>query len=159
VPVAIKHKNRRGGNMPATSVVASDAMKKLTATQKNFLANPFVGALTTIRPDGSPHTTVVWVDYDDENALFNTARGRFKERNLTRDPRASLIVVDPENAYRWLSVSGSAELTEDGADAHIDRLAKKYLGEDTYPWRKPTETRVTVRIGPEKVDSAGLDGE
>jgi PPOX class probable F420-dependent enzyme len=123
-----------------------------------FLENPFVGALTTIRPDGSPHTTVVWVDYDDAHVLFNTARGRFKDRNLRRDPRASLIVVDPENAYRWVSVSGSAELTEDGADAHIDRLAKKYLGEDTYPWRKREEVRVTVRITPEKVDSTGLDG-
>jgi PPOX class probable F420-dependent enzyme len=132
-------------------------MARLTEEQRQFLDEPFVGEVTTLRPDGSPHTTVVWVDSDDLHVVFNTARGRAKERYLKQDPRASLIVVDPNDAHRWLSVSGTAELTEEGADAHIDKLAKKYLGKDTYLWRSPDETRVIVRITPEKIDSTGLD--
>ena len=127
---------------------------------KQFLdENPFVGSATTLRDDGSPHTTVVWVDTEDGKVSFNTARGRAKERHLVRDPRASLLVVDPNDPYKWVAVSGSAELTEEGADAQIDKLAKKYLGQDEYPWRNPAETRVSVRITPEKVDSAGFGGE
>jgi PPOX class probable F420-dependent enzyme len=129
----------------------------LNGEQREFLEQPYSGALTTLRGDGSPHTTVVWVDVDDEAVIFNTAVGRAKERHLRRDPRASLIVIDPQNAYRWVSVSGRAELTTDGADEEIDKLAKKYLGEDRYPWRNPQEQRITVRIHPEHVDSYGFD--
>ena len=133
-------------------------MATLTDDHRQFLQNPFVGVATTLRGDGSPHSTVVWVDSDDGTISFNTARGRAKERHLNSDPRVSLLVVDPQNAWRWLSISGTAELSEDGADAQIDRLAKKYLGRDEYPWRSPTETRVTVRIRPERVDETGLSG-
>lgn len=133
-------------------------MAKITDKQKQFLAeNPFVGVVTDLRKDGSPHSTVVWVDVEDGKVSFNTARGRTKPLNLERDPRASLLVVDPNDPYRWVSVSGPAELTEEGADAQIDKLAKKYLGQDEYPWRKPDETRVKVLIEPEKVDASGLD--
>jgi PPOX class probable F420-dependent enzyme len=132
-------------------------MTKLTDAQKEFLRKPYVGVATTLRPDGSPHSTVVWVDQEDGYVEFNTARGRAKPRNLERDPRATLTVVDPENSYRWLSVSGPAELVDEGADEQIERLAKKYLGKDTYPWHKSTEQRVTVRIKPEKVDAYGID--
>ena len=135
-------------------------MAKLADEQRNFLdENPFVGIATTLREDGSPHTTVVWVDVMNGTVGFNTARGRAKERHLSRDPRASLLMVDPNNAYKWVAVSGRAELTEDGADAQIDKLAKKYLGQDEYPWRNPAETRVSVRITPERVDSSGFDGQ
>jgi len=135
-------------------------MAKLEDEQRNFLdENPFVGIATTLREDGSPHTTVVWVDVMNGTVGFNTARGRAKERHLSRDPRASLLMVDPNNAYKWVAVSGRAELTEDGADAQIDKLAKKYLGQDEYPWRNPAETRVSVRITPERVDSSGFDGQ
>ena len=135
-------------------------MAKLEDEQRNFLdENPFVGIATTLREDGSPHTTVVWVDVMNGTVGFNTARGRAKERHLLRDPRASLLMVDPNNAYKWVAVSGRAELTEDGADAQIDKLAKKYLGQDEYPWRNPAETRVSVRITPERVDSSGFDGQ
>jgi PPOX class probable F420-dependent enzyme len=131
---------------------------KITDKQKQFLAeNPFVGVLTDLRKDGSPHSTVVWVDVEDGKVSFNTARGRTKPLNLERDPRASLLVVDPNDPYRWVSVSGPAELTEEGADAQIDKLAKKYLGQDEYPWRKPDETRLKVLIEPEKVDASGFD--
>ena len=132
-------------------------MAALTEQARSFLQQPFVGEVTTLRNDGSPHTTVVWVDVDTDDVIFNTAVGRAKERYLRKDPRVSLIVVDPENTYRWVSVSGTAELTIEGADDEIDRLAKKYLGKDEYPWRKPEETRVKVLIEPEHVDASGLD--
>jgi PPOX class probable F420-dependent enzyme len=102
--------------------------------------------------------SVVWVDVDGDEVVFNTAIGRAKERHLRRDPRVSLIVVDPEDAYRWLSVTGRAELTTEGADEHIDKLAKKYLDEDRYPWHNPDQQRIIVRIHPEQIDSYGLDG-
>lgn len=129
----------------------------LTEKQREFLEQPFVGEVTTLRSDGSPHTTVVWVDVDTDEVIFNTAVGRAKERHLRRDPRASMIVVDPQDSYKWLSVSGTAELSTEGADAEIDKLAKKYLGQDTYPWRDPQEQRINVRIHPQHVDAAGLD--
>ena len=132
-------------------------MATLTDNARTFLQQPFAGALTTLRADGSPHTTVVWVDVDDDGPSFNTAAGRAKPRHIERDPRVSLLVVDPEDQYKWLAISGRAEITTDGADGQIDRLAKKYLGQDEYPWRKPGETRLTVRIRPERVDSYGLD--
>ena len=133
-------------------------MSKLPAKQRQFLdENPYPAALTTLREDGSPHTTVVWVDVSNGDVSFNTARGRFKELNLSRDPRVSLLMVDPKDQYKWVSVSGRARLTEEGADAQIDKLAKKYLGQDSYPWRSPEEQRVSVLITPEKVSSYGFD--
>ncbi len=133
-------------------------MATLKEKQKKFLAeNPFVGVVTELRKDGSPHSTVVWVDVEDGKVSFNTARGRAKPTNLDHDPRASLLVVDPSDPYKWVAVSGHAELTEEGADAQIDKLAKKYLGKDEYPWRDPQETRVKVLIEPEKVDASGFD--
>jgi PPOX class probable F420-dependent enzyme len=132
-------------------------MANLNDKQAQFLDNPYVGVVTTLRDDGSPHSTVVWVDREDGAVSFNTARGRAKERHVARDPRVSLTVVDPQDPYKWVAVSGRAELVDEGADEQIDKLAKKYLGEDEYPWRNPAERRVKVRIQPEKVDSAGLD--
>ena len=133
-------------------------MAALKEKQRRFLdENPFVGVVTTLREDGSPHSTIVWVDVEGDKVAFNTARGRLKPKNLERDGRASLVMVDPGDPYRWLSVSGPAELTEDGADAQIDKLSKKYIGKDEYPWRKPEEKRVKVLIEPEKVTASGLD--
>lgn len=132
-------------------------MAKLTERQREFLANPFVGTATTLRSDGSPHNTVVWVDVDEDAILFNTAEGRAKPKHLRRDPRVAITVVDPQNPYRWISVNGRAELTHEDADAQIDRLAKKYLGRDVYPWHKPEEQRVKVRIDLDKVQAAGFD--
>ena len=133
-------------------------MAQLTDKQRKFIAeNPYVATATTLRQDGSPHNTIVWVDAEDGVVTFNTAVGRAKERYLRTDPRAAITVVDPEDAYRWVTVSGPAQLTTEGADEQIDHLAKKYLGKDEYPWRSPEEQRVKVRITPENVDSAGLD--
>src|SRR5919109_4444227 len=118
-------------------------MRALKAKQRKFLAeNPYVGVITELRPDGSPHSTVVWVDVEDGKVSFNTARGRAKPKHLERDPRVSLLVADPNNDYRWVAVTGRAEMTEEGADDQIDKLAKKYLGKDRYPWRKPDQKRL-----------------
>lgn len=130
-------------------------MPKLTSAQQEFLDNPYFGVATTLREDGSPHNTVVWVDADDDAVIFNTAEGRAKPEHLRRDGRAAVTVIDPQDGHKWVSVSGVTELSHDGADAQIDKLAKKYLGVDEYPYRKAAEQRVNV---PERVDSAGLDG-
>jgi PPOX class probable F420-dependent enzyme len=135
-------------------------MSKLTDAHLAFLRdNPYYGVLTTLRADGSPHSTVVWVDVDAAGAVsVNTAAGRAKPRHIERDPRVSLTVIDPTNAYNWVGFSGTATLTTDGAEAQIDSLAKKYLGEDVYPWRAEGEVRLSVRLLPEKVDSYGFEG-
>lgn len=133
-------------------------MSQLEERKRRFLEeNPFVGTVTTLRADGSPHSTIVWVDVEDGKVSFNTARGRAKSEHLEQDPRASVLVVDPDDSYKWVSVSGPAQLTEEGADAQIDKLAKKYMGAETYPWRKSDETRVKVVIEPQRVDAAGFD--
>ena len=133
-------------------------MAKLEEEPRKILdENPYVGVATTLREDGSPHSTIVWVDVEGDKVSFNTALGRAKPKHLDHDPRASVLRVDPNNSYKWVAVSGPAELTEEGADAQIDKLAKKYLGKDEYPWRNPEETRVKVLIEPEKVDASGFD--
>ena len=113
-------------------------------------------ALTTLMPDGSPQTTPVWVDTDGEYVIFNSAKGRQKDRNVRRDPRVALAIVDPENPYRYLEVRGKvAEITEQGADAHIDKMAKKYLGQDKYPYRQGNEVRVIYKVRPEHTTTMG----
>ena len=133
-------------------------MAALNDKQRKFIAeNPYVGTVTTLRQDGSPHNTVVWVDAEDGTVTFNTAVGRAKERHLRENPNVALTVVDPQDHYRWVSISGTADLTTDGADPQIDKLAKKYIGKDEYPWRKAEEQRLKVRIRPEHVTASGLD--
>ncbi|WP_322748546.1 MULTISPECIES: PPOX class F420-dependent oxidoreductase [unclassified Frankia] len=123
-------------------------MSTLSKDARDLLSKPLFAWVTTLRTDGSPHSTVVWIDVDGDDVIFNTAVGRLKERNLRRDPRVSVGVLDPEDTYHLVSISGSAQLETDGADAVIDRLAKKYLGVATYPFRTPDEQRVTVRVTP-----------
>jgi len=128
----------------------------IPATHQDLLQKPAFANLATLNPDGSPQVSPVWVDYDGNSIIVNTARGRVKDRNLKREPRVALSIVDPENPYRYLGIQGRvAEMTESGADASIDKLAKKYLGKDKYPWRGPNEVRVLVKIVPEKVHVMG----
>jgi len=130
---------------------------RLSDAQRAFIEdNPFVGTVTTLRADGSPHSTVVWVDTDGDAVRFNTARHRVKAKHIVRDPRVSVTVIDPQDQFRWVGVTGTAELIDAGADAHIDSLAKKYLGADSYPFRNAEEQRVTIRITVEKVDGIGV---
>ena len=130
----------------------------LTDAEREFIENPFVGVVTTLQRDGSPQSTVVWVDVDDEGVSINTAHGRVKPRNLAHDPRLSVVVVDPQDPYRWFKVLGTGRLVDEGADEQIDRLSKKYKGRDVYASRQPGEQRVTVRIDPVRTFSRGLDG-
>jgi PPOX class probable F420-dependent enzyme len=113
-------------------------------------------SLATVNPDGSPQVTPVWVDFDGANILVNTARGRKKDRNLQGNARVALTITDPENPYRYLGVQGRVvELTEDGADAHIDKMAMKYMGKEKYPFRAPGEVRVLAKIEPARVHTMG----
>jgi PPOX class probable F420-dependent enzyme len=122
----------------------------------DLFRKPAFGNLATLMPDGSPQVTPVWVDFDGQQVRVNSARGRQKDRNLRRDARVAVAIQDPENPYRYLEVRGRvAEITENGADAHIDTLAKKYLGKDKYPFRKPGEVRVIYKIQPEHFTSMG----
>jgi len=112
--------------------------------------------LATLMTDGSPHVTPVWVDYDGAYVRVNSAKGRVKDNNMRRDERVALSIQDPDNPYRYLAIRGEvAEITENGADAHIDALAKKYLGKERYPFRSPAEVRVIYKIRPDKVSTSG----
>lgn len=123
-------------------------MAILTDEDLALLAEPQLAHVATIEPDGSPHVTPVWVDTDGEHIIFNTAKGRAKYTNIERNPAVAVSVVDKANDFRTLWLKGTAELIDEGADEHIDRMARKYLGQDTYPFRQPGEERVIVRITP-----------
>jgi PPOX class probable F420-dependent enzyme len=108
--------------------------------------------LATIMPDGTPQVTPVWFDYHGGRLRVNTAKGRVKARNLKPGAAVALSIMDPDNPYRYLQIRGRvASSTETGADAHIDSLAKKYLGKDQYPFRQPGEVRVMYEIEPVSV--------
>jgi PPOX class probable F420-dependent enzyme len=112
--------------------------------------------LATLMPNGSPQVTPVWVDYDGRHVLINTAEGRQKDKNLQRDGRLAMSIFDPENPYRYLEVRGRvAERTREGADQHIDAMARKYLGQDKYPYRQPGEVRVLYKVTPERCTFMG----
>ncbi len=118
---------------------------------KLFQGKNFV-SLATLMEDGSPHVTPVWVDIDGNTILINTAEGRVKEKNLQRDKRVALSIFDHQNPYHMVSIRGKVtEITTQGADEHIDKLAKKYFGLDEYPYRSPDEKRIIVKIKPEKI--------
>jgi len=113
-------------------------------------------SLATRMPNGDVQVTPVWVDAESGNVIFNSARGRLKDKNVRRDPRVTLTLIDPDNPYRYLEVRGRVvDITEKGADQHIDKLAKKYLGVDKYPYRQPGEVRVLYRVKPEHVHAYG----
>jgi PPOX class probable F420-dependent enzyme len=114
------------------------------------------GNLGTLMQDGSPQVTPVWVDFDGNYVRINSAKGRVKDKNIRRDPRVSISLQDPANPYRYLEVRGRVvEITENGADDHINKLSQKYLGKPVYPFRQPGEVRVMYKIEPKKVSSMG----
>ena len=133
--------------MPATAIPSSHA----DLFQKKSFAS-----LATLMPDGKPQVTPVWVEYDGHHVIINTAEGRQKDKNLQRDKRVALSLMDPDNPYRYLEVRGKVvERTHNGADANIDALAKKYLGKDKYPFRQPNEVRVIYKIEPQHATTMG----
>jgi PPOX class probable F420-dependent enzyme len=108
--------------------------------------------LSTLMKDGSPQVTPTWVDIEDGNIIVNTAEGRLKHKNISRDPRIAICVVDQNNPYHMVTVRGRVlEQTNEGADEHVDKLAKKYLGVDKYPLRSSNEKRIIIKIKPERV--------
>ena len=123
---------------------------------RDLLTKKAFASLATVMADGSPQVTPVWFDYDGTHLRVNSAKGRVKDRNMRRNARVALSIMDPENPYRHLAIRGRVEeITEAGADAHIDSLSKKYLGKDRYPNRRPGEVRVIYRIRPERVSTMG----
>jgi PPOX class probable F420-dependent enzyme len=132
-------------------------MTKLSEPQAELFRGKNWGTVVTLREDGSPHATPVWIDTDGDNVLFNTAVGRAKERHLRRDPRVAITVLPAEDQQSgYVTVTGRAEIVEEGAFDHIDKLAKKYIGADKYPYLQPGEQRVIVRVKPDKVDAQGF---
>jgi PPOX class probable F420-dependent enzyme len=125
-------------------------------TYLDLFKKPAFANLATVMPDGTPQVTPVWVDYDGRNIIVNTAEGRQKDRNLRRNPEVALSIMDPDNPYRYLQIRGKVvEVTNTGADTHIDKMAKKYLGKDKYPFAQPGEKRVLFKIAPEKTQTMG----
>ena len=132
--------------MPASVVIPNSHVDLF---QKKAFAH-----LATLMPGGQPQVTPVWVDFDGRYVLINTAEGRQKDKNLQRDKRVALSIIDPDNPYRYLEVRGQVtDRSHNGADAHIDAMAKKYLGKDKYPFRQPNEVRVIFKIEPQHVTS------
>jgi PPOX class probable F420-dependent enzyme len=134
---------------------------RISAGGVKLLQEPQLANFTTLMSDGSPQITPVWVDVEPDGSavLINTAEGRVKTRNVERDNRVAVSVVDSNNAWRYVLVRGTiVERRHEGADAHIDRLAKKYLGKDEYPFRQAGERRVTLVIKPHHVIEMGTEG-
>jgi PPOX class probable F420-dependent enzyme len=131
-------------------------MASIPDSHADLLTKKAFANLATLNADGSPQVSPVWVDSDGTNILFNTAKGRVKTKNLEREKRVALTIVDPENPYRYVGIQGRVTgMTESGADDHIDKMAMKYMGKEKYPFRAPGEVRVIVTIAPDKVFSMG----
>ena len=123
---------------------------------KDILNKRGYAHLATLMRDGSPQVTPVWYDFDGTNIRINSAKGRLKDKNMRRAKQVALSIQDPDNPYRYLAIRGDiVEITENGADAHIDALAKKYLDKDRYPFRAPGEVRVIYKIRPDNVSTMG----
>jgi PPOX class probable F420-dependent enzyme len=128
----------------------------LSEKARALIARPVLASLATLNPDGSPQITPLWVDLDGDDVVFNTAQGRKKARNLERDARVAVTVIDPDDAYNVVALQGTvSDVTTDGADAHIDALAKKYLGVDSYPMRREGEVRIRVTV---RTDHIAMQG-
>ena len=129
-------------------------MPTLTEQQRTFLSEPHYGIVTTLRADGSPQSTVVWADADEDGVWFNTMAGRVKADNMDRDARVALLVLDENDAHRWVAVDGPIEIVPDPSCEDIDRLAYKYDGK---PYGGIRDQRITIRIRPAHITAIGLD--
>ena len=119
----------------------------LSEHDRRILEAPNFASVATVMSDGSPHVSTIWIDVDGDDVLFNTSEGRVKPFNVRRDPRVSISAFDQGDPYEQVVIHGTVvDMTHDGAREHIDRLAKKYLGLDAYPWLEPGEQRVIVRV-------------
>ena len=131
-------------------------MATIPESHADILTKQAFAHFCTLKPDGSPQASPVWVDYVDGKVLINSAEGRRKDKNVKADPRVAISITDPENPYRCLMIRGTvAEVVTEGADAHIDKMAKKYLDKDSYPFRTPDEVRVIYKIDVDRVTAMG----
>src|SRR5436190_5405221 len=144
-------------NVPAWGSSKEEHMSQVIPDKfRDLFSKRSFASLATLMSDGSPQVTPVWCDIEGDLVIVNTAKGRQKDKNMRRDPRVALAIIDPENPYRYLEVRGRiVEITETGADAHIDKMAKKYLGADQYPYRQASEVRVIYKIQPERTSMMG----
>ena len=124
----------------------------LPESVKKILGDKAYGHVITFDASGKPQVTMVWLDVDGDEVVFNTAEGRLKPKNLRRDPRVIVSVQDRNDPQSYMVFHGNATVSETGADQHIDKLAKRFLGADKYPFRRPGEKRLMVRV---KVDRIG----
>jgi PPOX class probable F420-dependent enzyme len=130
-------------------------MAAIEGRARELIEDKNYATVSTLNADGSIHSVPVWVDVKDGKVAVNTAKGRIWQRNLERDPRITISVLNLENPYEYVTVRGrAAQATQDGADDFIDALAKKYLGVDEYPYRSDSEVRVTVSVEADKVNHA-----
>jgi PPOX class probable F420-dependent enzyme len=130
---------------------------QLTQAARTLISRPVIANVATVDQEGKPQLTPVWIDIDGDDLVFNTAKGRAKQSNLAHNPSVAVSVVDPDDPYNVVIVRGTVEATEDGADAHIDALAKKYLDVDTYPMRRPGEVRIIYRVRADHVVMQPVD--
>jgi PPOX class probable F420-dependent enzyme len=125
---------------------------KLSDKARKLIARPVLATLATVAADGAPQVTPLWIELDGDDLVVNTAQGRAKARNIERDQRVAVCVIDPDDPYNVVVVRGTVvEVTTEGADAGIDRLAKKYMDVDEYPMRQPGEVRISVRIRTDRI--------
>ncbi len=129
--------------------------KALPQSVKKILEDKAYGHVITLDESGKPQVTMVWIDVDGDEVLFNTAEGRLKPKNLRRDPRVIVSVQDRNDPQSYVVFHGKATVTEAGADPHIDKLAKRFLGADKYPFRRPGEKRLIVRVKPDRLGGYG----
>lgn len=128
----------------------------LNERQEQLLRDKNFAHIATVGEDGAPQVTPVWIDWDGKHVIFNTEKSRAKTKHLERDPRISLSIQDAQNPYRYIEIQGRVvELTEQGAAEHIDKMAMKYMGKEKYPFHKPGDVRVIVKIEPQKVMGMG----
>ena len=131
---------------------------KLTNKAKTLVERPVMANVATVDAEGRPQVTPVWIDLDGDNLVFNTAKGRVKQSNLDNNPHVAVSVVDPDDPFNVVVVRGVGEGPKQGADAHIDSLAKKYMGLDTYPLRRPDEVRVKYTVKADNIVMQSTDG-
>lgn len=131
-------------------------MAALPQGLKDMLKEKVFAHLTTLMPDGSPQASPVWVDVEGDEIVVNTAENRVKDKNMKRDPRVAISVTSVDNPYKAFMIRGRVtKHTTQGGDAHIDKLAKKYMGVDSYPFRNAAETRIIYRITADKISNMG----
>jgi PPOX class probable F420-dependent enzyme len=131
----------------------------LSSKARTLIQRPVLASVATVDSEGRPQVTPVWIDLEGDDLVFNTAKGRAKHANLERNPYVAISVVDPDDHYNVVVVRGPVEATEEGADPHIDSLAQKYLGLDTYPMRQEGEVRVKYTVKADKVVMQAGDEE